>query len=306
MKKIWKYLKHHLREDFSIRVYVPVALMVTVLIVFNYITDFEDTFLDARRGMVKWVYYFLFYSIPYYVTVAISFRGRKPSVWTTSFLLKSFLGLAVMSLDASLPFIQWLLLNVDAQLYLWAYKVTVNMVSVFTVVLPLYLYYRFAEKERTGFYGLSRSKFDSAPYFKMLLIMLPLLIAATWLPGFLRQYPMYKVTSAHEYLGVSPFITALAYELAYGFDFVSVELLFRGFMVIGMSALLGRKAVLAMAVIYCLLHFGKPAGEAISSVFGGYILGVIAFETRSIWGGIIVHLGIAWMMELIAFIAKQI
>jgi membrane protease YdiL (CAAX protease family) len=76
--------------------------------------------------------------------------------------------------------------------------------------------------------------------------------------------------------------------------------------VIGMAGLLGRRSVLAMAVIYCLLHFGKPAGEAMSSVVGGYILGVIAYETKSIWGGVIVHAGIAWMMELISFCAKQI
>ncbi len=73
-------------------------------------------------------------------------------------------------------------------------------------------------------------------------------------------------------------------------------------MVIGMANVLGRGAVMAMASVYCLLHFGKPAGEAISSIFGGYILGVVAYETRSIWGGIIVHMGIAWLMETVAYL----
>jgi hypothetical protein len=59
-------------------------------------------------------------------------------------------------------------------------------------------------------------------------------------------------------------------------------------------------------VLYCTLHFGKPMGEAVSSVFGGYILGVVAYETRSIWGGVIVHIGIAWMMEIIAFAQKSL
>jgi hypothetical protein len=44
--------------------------------------------------------------------------------------------------------------------------------------------------------------------------------------------------------------------------------------------------------------------KAISFVFGGYLLGVIAYETKSIWGGIIVHVGIAWMMEAIGFWQK--
>jgi hypothetical protein len=73
-----------------------------------------------------------------------------------------------------------------------------------------------------------------------------------------------------------------------------------------MMGVLGRGAVLSMAVLYCTLHFGKPMGEAISSIFGGYILGVVAYETKSIWGGVIVHIGIAWMMEIIAFLQKSL
>jgi hypothetical protein len=40
-------------------------------------------------------------------------------------------------------------------------------------------------------------------------------------------------------------------------------------------------------------------------VIGGYILGVVAYETKSIWGGVIVHLGIAWMMEVVAFAQRS-
>ena len=115
---------------------------------------------------------------------------------------------------------------------------------------------------------------------------------------------MYKTSGAHIHLGVPEWVTAATYEIAYGLDFITVEYLFRGFMVIGMMSVLGRGSVLSMAVIYCFLHFGKPAGEAISSIVGGYILGVVAYETQSIWGGIIVHMGIAWMMEAIAFLHK--
>jgi hypothetical protein len=53
-----------------------------------------------------------------------------------------------------------------------------------------------------------------------------------------------------------------------------------------------------MAVFYCAIHFGKPMAECISSFFGGIILGVITYNTRTIWGGVIVHLGIAWLMEI--------
>jgi membrane protease YdiL (CAAX protease family) len=53
-----------------------------------------------------------------------------------------------------------------------------------------------------------------------------------------------------------------------------------------------------MVVVYAMIHFEKPLLEAISSIAGGFVLGVIAERTRSIYGGVIVHLGIAWMMEI--------
>jgi membrane protease YdiL (CAAX protease family) len=59
-----------------------------------------------------------------------------------------------------------------------------------------------------------------------------------------------------------------------------------------------------MASFYCYIHFGKPLGETLGSIFGGYVLGVIAYRTGSIYGGILVHLGVAWLMELTAFLQK--
>jgi hypothetical protein len=131
--------------------------------------------------------------------------------------------------------------------------------------------------------------------------MFPLILSASFLPSFLNQYPMYESTKAHLYMGCSEWITVLGYEIAYAINFVSIEFFFRGFLVIGMITVLGRAAILPMASVYCFLHFGKPMGEAISSIFGGYILGIVAYETRGIWGGVIVHVGIAWLMELVAF-----
>jgi hypothetical protein len=56
--------------------------------------------------------------------------------------------------------------------------------------------------------------------------------------------------------------------------------------------------IIPVACFYCTIHLGKPMGEAISSFFGGTILGIVVYNTGSIWGGLIVHLGTAWMMEL--------
>ena len=56
-----------------------------------------------------------------------------------------------------------------------------------------------------------------------------------------------------------------------------------------------------MVVWYATIHFGRPLGETVSSLIGGYILGVLALSTRSIWGGLLIHIGVAWLMEAFAF-----
>ena len=53
-----------------------------------------------------------------------------------------------------------------------------------------------------------------------------------------------------------------------------------------------------MVCMYVSIHLWKPAGETISSFFGGLLLGILVYETESIWGGIIAHCGIALLMEL--------
>jgi hypothetical protein len=68
----------------------------------------------------------------------------------------------------------------------------------------------------------------------------------------------------------------------------------------------GQDAILPMAVFYCSIHFGKPLAECISSFFGGMLLGIVVYHTKSIWGGLMVHLGIAWLMEAGAVIGNYI
>jgi membrane protease YdiL (CAAX protease family) len=173
--------------------------------------------------------------------------------------------------------------------------------GVFTMILPLLLIYVKYDRDQQHLYGLAPKRFDVKPYFIMLGFMLPLIIAASFLPSFLKQYPMYETSRAHLYMEIPEWMTVAGYEIAYALNFVSIEFFFRGFLIIGMIRVLGRGAVLPMACVYCFLHFGKPMGEAISSIFGGYILGIIAYETRGVWGGVIVHVGIAWLMEFVAY-----
>jgi len=149
-----------------------------------------------------------------------------------------------------------------------------------------------------GAVGLTTKGFYAGPYFGLLLLLVPLVALASTQPDFLRVYP--KV-SAIAFINNYPgplWLRQTGYELSYGLDFLSIELFFRGLLVIGVARYAGEQAILPMAVFYCTIHFGKPLAECVTSFGGGMVLGVLAYRTRSILGGLIVHLGLAWLMEI--------
>jgi len=151
--------------------------------------------------------------------------------------------------------------------------------------------------------GWTTKGFRAGPYLGLLLILIPLVALASTQPDFLRVYPKVRTI---DFMNNSPgplWIWQAGYELSYGLDFISIELFFRGLLVIGLVRYAGEKAILPMAAFYCTVHFGKPLAECITSFAGGLALGVLAYRTRSILGGLVVHLGLAWMMECIAFLS---
>lgn len=146
--------------------------------------------------------------------------------------------------------------------------------------------------------GLTTKGFNARPYFLLLACLVPLIVLASTQPDFLRFYPKVKNIAFINGYASPVWPWKLGYELSYGLDFLSIELFFRGLLVVGLVRMAGPQAILPMAAFYCTIHFGKPLGECISSFFGGLVLGVLAARTRSILGGLIVHLGLAWMMEI--------
>ncbi len=303
MKKIAGYLKKHLKQDFNVFVYLAVAILLSITIFYNYKVDFEDSFLDAQTGARKVFYFFLFYSFPFHGTLLLYAIVEKDfsNLRSRKFWGVSTIGFLILSFDSSALYVsEFTRLVFPNEHFYWSFKVSNNLLSLLTTILPLLILSFLIGRNQTANFGLNSRTFDAKPYFVMLLLMLPLLIFASFHASFLHQYPMYNAGGSMQNFPTPEYLYAGIYEFAYGLNFISVELFFRGFLVIGLMSMAGRKVVLAMAATYCFLHFGKPAGEAISSIFGGYILGVIAYETRSIWGGIIIHVGIAWAMEIIA------
>jgi CAAX protease family protein len=74
------------------------------------------------------------------------------------------------------------------------------------------------------------------------------------------------------------------------------EFLFRGYMLFGLEKSIGKGAIFVQAIPFVLLHFGKPFLETLACIPGGFILGYVAYRTRSFLPCFIIHFGIYVMM----------
>jgi len=176
------------------------------------------------------------------------------------------------------------------------------------IELPLLLLLRFCvDRKQKGFYGLCRGNHHIKAYLWLFVLTLPILIGVSFTHGFKAYYPMGKVWLYGDGLfGYPAWANLLAFELAYLARFLIVELVFRGALVIGMGNVIARSAVLPMVAVYVALHFNKPVLEATSAIFGGLFLGALAYQTKHIWGGVIIHISIAFSIEAVRLVQYYI
>ncbi len=180
-------------------------------------------------------------------------------------------------------------------LFIWG----LNCILVF-LILPAILI-KFVLKEKLSDYGFQLSGIRKHIWIYILLIsiMVPIVFFISKSPAFLQKYPFYHITNSAQ---LKRF---LVWEIIYILQFISIEFFFRGFLVLALVQICGPHCIIPIACFYCTIHLGKPMGEAISSFFGGMLLGIITLNTGSIWGGLIVHLGIAWMMEIGGWLGRH-
>ncbi len=170
------------------------------------------------------------------------------------------------------------------------------------LMLPVVFIWFIKDRIHTGLYGFKSQK-NYSVYWLMLACMLPVIIIAANNAGFLAAYP--KAGKAAGLERTDSLLKFIWFELVYALDFLSIEFFFRGFLIIAFIKYGGAKAIIPAASFYCCIHLGKPMPEAISSFFGGMLLGIISYNTLSIWGGLLIHIGIAWFMELASIISHH-
>lgn len=309
MKTIISYVADYFRAEWDARYFTIVGCLLGGLFFLNYGYGFERAItssLSFPSGHIA--FYFGFYFLPYLIThAAYAVVKRNPGVlrtrqfWTLS--VGTFVVLAVYIALHDGP---WYLLRTHPALFAdvpkefqpFATRCASNVLPLTLMGIPLIAYWWRLDSKTMPLYGFTAKTIDLRPYFVLLLFLLPIVAAASFTPDFIRAYPRYKFGFPSN-LGAGeqrPLIGI--FELCYGADFVFVEFFFRGFMILAFARLLGSKAILPMVVVYALIHFEKPLLEALSSILGGLVLGIISYRTKSVYGGVIMHLGIAFMMEI--------
>ncbi|MBI3135021.1 MAG: CPBP family intramembrane metalloprotease [Bacteroidetes bacterium] len=303
----FKYIRTYFEADFKWAPHLVAALFLAVTITLNYWFDWYDTLQQNYKYQPVYILYLAcFYAFAFISAILIvSFfkAGNKP-IYNLKFIVFGLVGIVFLALNSSyfLTDVASPLMPENPYVLKWARSLVGNLSSLFTIIVPLYILYYTVGYFRPEFYGLRLNGARVSSYLWLILCMIPLIYIASFRPDFLETYPTYRDYYEYRFLQTDQWKTAGLYELCYGFSFISVELFFRGFLVVALSRFAGKDVLIPMVVMYAFLHFGKPAGETISSIFGGYILGILAFQSRNIFGGLIAHLGVAWGMEYFAYL----
>lgn len=304
MKSILKYFKEYWEEQNIIHLFF-ISIFLAFSIHLNYKYDIENSVIDVHVRTFKLYYlYFLLYAVGFiipYLSYIYDKEGRK---------MLSNIRLWGRMLFAVAAFC--------AYCYLYQYRVLIeNWISDYNLrqilkicadqlfqslllFVILVAFWWFRDRKDQRLYGLKLHSEHNKIYALMLLAMVPLTIAASFTESFQSYYPTLK--KVLYYCEDHPYKYAFValYEFCYGQEFFHIEFFFRGFLILAFVKYAGSRAILPAAVFYCFIHFGKPAGECISSFFGGIILGVLSYRSESIAAGIWIHLGIALLMELVA------
>lgn len=300
MKKILSNLVVFVKEDFELRSYLLLILFLSALITFNYSIDFEDSYLDNNHSDLEgWLKYFAFYLLVYLASMLLMRRNRyisKGLKQVKSYLLV-FISIGFITAEINFNLHDLIFSQPISSHPYFNHKITLRISESLFFLLELIVLGVIIGKVKYNGFGLWSFQNNLKSYLYLLLFMVPLIGLASQQSDFIESYPQLKM----KYFTLAEYWDYFKrYEPFYLLNFIRTEWIFRGFMVLAFMPLFGKRSVLLIAMLYCIFHFGKPMAECISSFFGAYLLGSIAYQTKSIWGGVLLHMGIALLMDVTA------
>ncbi|MCZ2394787.1 MAG: CPBP family intramembrane metalloprotease [Chitinophagales bacterium] len=304
MKIIIGYLKDYWKEQ-NVFHLIFVAIFLAIAIDLNYLFDIENGIIDKYYHSFKHFYlYFILYAcsiIPMYLSYFYDEEGRKmlskPGLWG-----RILLALGSFSLYCYIyQYKEWIDRHFFDYYTANIIKICADQIvqsSILSFIIVVFWFWR--DRKFQNLYGFSLKNAHISIYFYLLLLMVPIVFAASFSHDFQTYYPTARRVLIYitETMPKAWWITL--YEFCYASEFFHVEFFFRGFLILAFVKYAGSRAIIPAAMFYCFIHFGKPMGECISSFFGGIILGLLCYRSNSIAAGVLIHIGIAMLMELIA------
>lgn len=72
-------------------------------------------------------------------------------------------------------------------------------------------------------------------------------------------------------------------------DLFGWEFIFRGWLLFGLARKFGPEAIWIQAIPFALMHLGKPEIETLTTIFGGFAFGWVAWRTKSFIYPLLIH-----------------
>jgi len=175
---------------------------------------------------------------------------------------------------AAISILSTLLIMVDFYNVLSPVK-AIDRVALY-LIIPLAVI-RFAFRKSAREYGFQWGDWRAGLALSAIVIVIgaPIL---WWVAG---SSPAIVDYYAHQWNPAAPLVTFL--------DLIGWEFFFRGFLLFGYARLFGANALWLQAVPFALAHLGKPAIETYSTIFGGFLFGLVAWRTKSFVYPFLIH-----------------
>lgn len=296
MRKLITTLNTDLLQPASYKKYVACFLVITLACFVNYYSNFPLWIRNLSFPLaLSWysILFLFFFSTGMFIESGTSFFRNK------RFLFVLLIAPVVFALKVVTPFHSLLPASISA-VYHKAFLQPMDWAGavILTFIILVLLHKKL--EGTPGLYGSAKTQ-SLRIYILLVCIMLPLLLWASMQNDFAAVYPKAGIIQRQLGAQANP-LHYFLFEIAYASDFFTIEFFFRGFLIIALAKVMGRQCILPVALFYFSIHLGKPMMEAVSSFFGGLILGSISYHSKSIWGGLLVHISIALLMELFGFI----
>ncbi|MDD4149314.1 MAG: hypothetical protein PHE33_04740 [Bacteroidales bacterium] len=304
MKALLKSIYSFVKDDFNFYLYLKVILFTSILIFIEYKFSGYSFFADKYvYNNLIYVINFVAFSIAYYGVVLILKTHKSNTIkLDKEFWLKSFISITIASLYIGYFGYNGINFNMSYPAKRFYYYTANNISGIFTLLIPVALIYLIFDRNKDiPFYGLSLKNFNFKLATQLALIAILIAYIGSSFQSVSEYYPILERTSYKSFaqeISAPSWIAASIFELAYMFDFVMIELFFRGIMIFGFIKIFGKRAILPVASLYAVIHFGKPLPETISSFFGAYFLGIVAINQKNIGIGVVLHCVLALAMEV--------